>query len=68
MIKITRGCPQCKKLNEIEVDAKEYNEFLKGNQLIQDAMPTTPVHVREQLMTGIDQQCWNGMWTEEEVD
>lgn len=53
----TQPCPVCKKPGYVEVPRSEGVAYLIGVLRIQDAMPTTPVAVREQLLTGLHPAC-----------
>lgn len=59
-------CPMCKKSDTFEVDAEAYIEWTTGRKLLQDAFPTLSEDKREQLMTGIDGNCWNNLFQEAE--
>ena len=41
-------------------------EAWQGGVLIQDALPTLTSSQREQLMTGIHDECWNNAFGEDE--
>ena len=41
-------------------------ERWQAGEMIQVAMPTVPIHIREILMTGIGQSDWDEMWKEED--
>jgi hypothetical protein len=63
-------CPwsKCKRRDDhtVEIDESEYRAVVLGTQKIQDAMPTTPAPIREQMMTGTHPECWDEMWKEED--
>jgi hypothetical protein len=63
---MTRRCVTCGKRGMVEVDEAEGQSFINGVRHIQDAMPTTPAPIREQLMTGTHPACWDKMIAEEE--
>lgn len=60
-------CPICRTTSSIEVPADGYERWQNG-ELIQNAMPDVSIAVREQLLTGIDDACWQSMWTDGEED
>jgi hypothetical protein len=66
MIVETKTCPSCREPGSVDVDASEYRAFEYGRLLVQDAMPTTPAPVLEQLITGMHPACWDAMAAEEE--
>ena len=55
----TPACVHCGHTGEIDVPEKEGEAYLSGIGHIQDAMPTTPAPIREQLMTGMHPKCWD---------
>ena len=63
-------CPFCHKAHEIAVNEMDYLDWQDG-KLAQDAFPYLSASDREMLITGIDDECWNGMFgtgEEEEED
>ena len=63
-------CPFCGKAHEIAVNEMDYLDWQDG-KLAQDAFPYLSASDREMLITGIDEDCWNGMFginEEEEED
>lgn len=66
----TLGCTwsKCKRREQdtVKVNRQEYMAFQMGTKRIQDAMPTTPAPIREQMMTGTHPECWEEMWNEME--
>jgi hypothetical protein len=66
MIVETMPCPSCHQPGSVDVDSREYYKLITSHLHIQDAMPTTPAPVREQLMTGMHPSCWDAMAAEEE--
>ena len=63
-------CPFCHKAHEIAVNEMDYLDWQDG-KLAQDAFPYLSASDREMLITGIDEDCWNGMFgtgEEEEED
>jgi hypothetical protein len=61
---VSTTCPICNEYDEVVVPLDGYLAWNKG-ALIQDAMPTVSVDVREQLMTGICPSCWEINFGEE---
>ena len=63
-------CPFCHKAHEIAVNEMDYLDWQDG-KLAQDAFPYLSASDREMLISGIDENCWNGMFgtgEEEEED
>ena len=63
-------CPFCHKAHEIAVNEMDYLDWQDG-KLAQDAFPYLSASDREMLITGIDDECWSGMFgtgEEEEED
>ena len=63
-------CPFCGKAHEIAVNEMDYLDWQDG-KLAQDAFPYLSASDREMLISGIDEECWNGMFgtgEEEEED
>ena len=63
-------CPFCGKAHEIAVNEMDYLDWQDG-KLAQDAFPYLSASDREMLISGIDEDCWNGMFgtgEEEEED
>lgn len=57
-------CPDCKKVDNVHVDAASYASWRAG-AYIQDALSTLPPSQREQLMTGICHDCFEAMFPPE---
>jgi len=53
----TLPCPVCHQPGEVEVPFEEGAAYMIGVLRIQDAMPTTPANIREQLITGLHPAC-----------
>ena len=62
----TLPCPKCKKPGEVDVNEDEYRAMVSCQLHIQDAMPTTPAPIREQLITGFHPACWDAVFKGEE--
>lgn len=61
-------CPFCHKAHEVAVNEMDYLDWQDG-KLAQDAFPYLSASDREMLITGIDEDCWNGMFgTDEEEE
>ena len=63
-------CPFCHKAHEVAVNEMDYLDWQDG-KLAQDAFPYLSASDREMLITGIDEDCWDGMFgtgEEEEED
>lgn len=59
---ITR-CPFCGHANEVEVNEMDYLDWQDG-ELAQNAFPYLSADEREMLISGICNQCWDGMFGE----
>lgn len=66
-MKIEKVCPRCHKLQIIEVDASQYNDWMAGKN-IQIAFPTLSADDREVLMSGICPKCWEEIFPPEDED
>lgn len=57
-VKIVCTCPECGEQNEIMVKLDDFKKW-EGGELVQRAFPYLNNDQREQIITGIDQKCWN---------
>ena len=62
----TPWCLWCGLGGEATVPKHEAAAFRIGVLHIQDAMPTTPPPIREQILTGTHPACWDAMMAEQE--
>ena len=60
-------CPFCGKAHEIAVIEMDYLDWQDG-KLAQDAFPYLSASDREMLITGICEDCWNGMFVTDEEE
>ena len=61
-------CPFCHEAHEVAVNEMDYLDWQDG-KLAQDAFPYLSASDREMLITGICEDCWNGMFgTDEEEE
>lgn len=58
MVEITVQCPFCGKIYIVEVPEDGYDRWQMGEK-IQNAMPDVAPEVREALISGICETCWN---------
>ena len=58
MLEVNVKCPFCGKDYSVEVPEEGYKRWQEG-ELIQVAMPDTSPEVREALISGICENCWN---------
>ena len=69
---IVTHCPFCGRYNEVGVNEIDYLDWDWSHGInAQDAFPYLSASDREMLITGIDDECWNGMFgtgEEEEED
>ena len=66
-MKIQKECPHCHKLQTIDVDDNQYNDWLAGKN-IQRAFPDLTADQREILMSGICPECWEEIFGEEDEE
>lgn len=60
---ITPRCIWCGHGGEVSVDREEFFQW-RGGALIQEAMPTTPQEIREQMISGTHPECWTQIFSE----
>ena len=65
-VKIPKTCPVCQHVFKVTVPLEGYEQWHEGNLLIQDAMPELTADAREQLITGICEDCWDKLFTKED--
>ena len=61
---LVRKCPFCGKEVRKEMNAKEFDDGVEAYRRgahIQDAFPKADASLREMLMTGICDKCWENM-------
>lgn len=57
-------CPFCKLSDIVEVNVIDYDRWVAGELLCQDAFPYLSDDEREQLITGTCADCWNNLFGE----
>lgn len=60
---VTRTCRVCGSTGRVAVPVEGLREYV-GGALLQDAFPTMPAPVREQVKTGMHPACWTAMFGE----
>ena len=65
MITLVTTCPICGRDHEVMVYADDYSRWQNG-ELAQNAFPYLTANEREMLISGIDPECWESMFTEPE--
>lgn len=68
-VKIETTCPICGKVHFVEVDEDKLDlaEMVIGREIhAQTAFPDMPAPERELLITGIDNECWQKLFGQEE--
>lgn len=65
-VDIKTKCFYCGSIKILTVNAERY-ELWKAGMLIQKAFPSLSSDDRERLMTGICTECWDSMFSEEEL-
>lgn len=63
----TKECPLCGEKGWVSVPAHEYMLYLDG-VLIQDALVTTSLDIREQIISGTHPKCWDDMFGGDDED
>ena len=66
-MKIEKVCPHCHKLQTIEVNESQYNDWMAGKN-IQRAFPDLSADQRELLISGICHECWEEIFPEEDEE
>lgn len=61
----TRKCLVCGLSGNVVVPDAEYRAWQDG-KLIQDAIPSLPKELREQLISGTHPECWERMFSSKE--
>ena len=64
-VSIVKECTFCHNLHTIIVDEMNYRMWKEG-ELIQNAFPDMPAEIREILISGTDNDCWNQMFPDED--
>ena len=63
----TKRCFLCGQVGAVTAEASEVAAWAGGRgPFIQEAMPTTPVEIREQILTGTHPACWAKAFPEED--
>lgn len=68
MITISRLCPICQDIHDINVSPSQFENWLRwyfaepGYEHIQDALPELSAKEREVFITGIDDECFQSMY------
>ena len=65
LVKVVRDCPNCGKVQALDVKYSEYVAW-KNGELIQNAFKSLSADQRELLMTGICTVCWDKMFNFED--
>ena len=55
------ACPFCNTTYSVTIFREDFDAYITGNKLIQDAMPNTSTDNRESVKTGICSPCWDKM-------
>ena len=61
-------CPQCGKEWSLEVEEKDYVDFMENGKFAQYAFPYLSMEDRELLISGICNECWQTLFPDEEED
>lgn len=67
MLVKTQKCLVCEEVGEVDVPSNAWAAY-KSGMFIQDAMPTVPAPIREQIISGTHPECWDKMWADFEED
>lgn len=63
-VQITCNC--CGKEFLIPCNKEDFEDYVNGNKLIQEAFPYMPAELRELFVSGICPKCWNNIFPEDE--
>ncbi len=66
-IRVPTRCPVCGHAGMLLVERDGYHRWISG-ELVQRALPDLTPSEREQLMTGIDDVCWERLFGGEEEE
>lgn len=66
MINVVCTCPWCQKETIVECDEENYNKYIFGDALIQEAFPDMDIHARETLVSGMCNECQEKFFVEDE--
>lgn len=61
-------CPCCHSVTIINVDSDDYRDWRRGGLLVQDVFPYLSAGMREKLLTGLCENCWEKVFGEDEND
>ena len=67
MITITKKCPMCGKTRDFVLEKSKYLAW-KNGAFIQTVFPEMSADDREQLISGLDAECWNKFISDAEDD
>lgn len=67
MMNLEARCPFCGKVSVVTVNEKDYEAWQSG-ALVQNAFPYLSANDREILVSGICEECWEGMFSTEDND
>ncbi len=62
----TIACIRCGKGGTVKVLRRDYNLWKNGGRTIQEAFAEVPAGIREQLMSGIHDKCFDEMFADKE--
>lgn len=63
-VEYTRTCPRCMGPTRVRIHRPSFDRWMAG-ELIQDAAPELTAAERESLITGLHEECWEEMMTDE---
>lgn len=61
-------CPRCYRTHEVKVDFEDYTNYMMGDAKIQDAFPYLSANEREYILSGLCEDCWDGLFIDEEEE
>lgn len=59
---IIRKCFHCGEVSFIKVTEEQYNNWIIEKMFVEDVFPELKKEEREQLISGIHEQCWQDMF------
>lgn len=65
---IKGNCPSCGDEWELEVEEKDYLDFIENGKLAQRAFPYLSDKDRELLISGICNKCWEIIFSDEDEE
>lgn len=61
-------CPHCHKVIELPIKEEELLAWNPNEQFVQEAFPELTPGQREMLLSGLCEECWNEIFSEEDEE